>query len=556
MSYLLEIFGKGLIGSLWSVFGERLRSYQGNISSLKIQFRERPEDPELLLKLAVSYYREGNFTEAWNYAEKLLEYAADSEETIAIAACIFERLGQKQSALDLMETYVEESGREDGGILFAIGFYYEMLGDIHRAEMYYQKSLQVAPTLCNAHQRLAAIKFRNGDVDSAASHYRELCKIDPEDVESRIILAGILLNAGKIQEASTEYQIALTIEPDNWAIEDKLVDSHIKSGRYEEAIQLLLEAIEREGEFPELYLQLAELYGKLGQDEDAEYYYKQAIKIHPGYLEAMIKYGTYQLRKGKFLACAELFSKAIDINDRLLTAYTGLAIAQHYLGLEDKSVETIELAEAIEPNTSILFAEVAKLELKASAFKEASEYLNPSADNKAISDNLIELQTQRFKQALAQYPERADWHYRLGLLLKAQNKLSQSAEEFRKAIEINPDYVKARIKLGLVLKELGEKEEAIEHLKRAVLLEPGYSDVYYQLGLIYADQSQYKLAVEHFQESLKRNGKNINALAALAQGLINLGVPQKAKDALQTIIEIAPNSEQAELAKQKLTEIQ
>lgn len=555
MAYVIEIFGKGLVGSLWSIFGQELRDYQSDISSINVQLRERPTDTELMLRMAVSLYRSGQLSEALRFVEELLEICPEDRRVIAIAACVYERIGQKENALDLMETYVQENDIEDASFYFAIGIYYEMLGNTSRAEIYYKKSLLVTPNLCNAHHRLAAMKFKNGDINGAVEHYRELCKIDPEDIDSRLLLAGMLLNAGRMKDASEEYKIALTIEADNWAKEDKEVEECVRKGYYQEAIDLLVESLEKEGDFPEIHLQLAELYARTGNLSDAEYHYQKAIEIHPGYLEAIIRFGTYMVERARFLEAAELFSRAIDVNDRLLIGYIGLAICQHYMRFDDKATEMIEMAEAIEPNSSILFAEVAKLELKASAVKEAREYLEPSADSRSISDSLIELQSQRFRTALKKHPERADWHYRLGLLLKVQNKLREAVSEFKKAIEINPDYVKARMKLALVLYQLGEKKEALEHLKKVVLLEPGYSDVYYQMGLIYADQSQFALAVECFQESLKRNGKNINALYALAQGLINLGLNRRAADALQAIIEIAPQSEKALLAKKKLAEL-
>jgi tetratricopeptide (TPR) repeat protein len=253
------------------------------------------------------------------------------------------------------------------------------------------------------------------------------------------------------------------------------------------------------------------------------------------------------------LPAAEWFSRAIEINDRLLNAYVGLAVAQYHTGLDKKASETVELAVSIEPNTTMLFGEVARLELKASAAKQAKDVLDSENDHRSVSKQLLDIQTHRFSEALESHPQRADWHYRYGLLLKAQGKTALAVESFGKAVQINPDYVKAMVKLGLSLYELGQKDESKKVLERAVLLEPGYADVHYQLGLIYSDQARYHLAVEEFEETLRRSGQNIDALAALAQALENIGMHEKARESWQAILEIAPESEQANVAKASLS---
>ncbi len=551
----MEILGKGLVGSLWSIFGKELIQYQSDPAKIKILLTEHSDNPELLLKAAVSYYRNSLFEQALDCVERISEFATNSDMTHIkyILACILERLGRRKAARNVLENLIQNNTQTDPSVYFAVGFLYETDNNIKQAEYYYTQALERANNLYNAHQRLAAIKFQQGQIEQAAEHYRQLCKIDPEDIDSRLILAGILLNSGKPREASAEYQIALTIEPDNWVIEDERVNAYVKAHQYQQAIDLLHDALEKQGEFPDIYLQLAELYAKIGEDELAQQYFEKTLELHPGYLEAMIKFGTYHIQRGRYSQAAECFSQAIEINDRLLNAYVGLAVAQYHLGQNTRASQTVDLASAIEPNSSMLFAEVARLELKASAAHEAREYLTQNADNREIANQLLEIQTQRFTQAIEEHPERADWNYRLGLLLKAQGRLTQAAEYFKRAVEINPDYVKALVKLALVLKELGETEQAKQYLERAMILEPSYSDVHYQLGLIYAKQSEYQLAIEHFQKSLESNGRNINALSAMAQALENIGLRSQASLAWQSIIELAPDSEKSKLTDSHIT---
>ncbi len=552
MSQLLEIMGRGLVGSLWCVFGQKLHPFKSDSQILKIHLQERPNDPDLLLKAAVTAYRENLPEKALDFARRLADLQPDLIEAGLILACILERLGRRDQAIQVLDQLLDKDHQMDTALNFALGILHETAKNEPKAMYYYKEALETTPNLVNSYQRLAAMALRHQQTGEAIGHYQNLCEIDPEDVQNRILLAGLYMNDGQPKKALAEYQIALTIEPDNWQTENDVVRAYVKSGQIEAAVETLESLLEKQGEFPDTYLQLADLHARLGNVEKAEKCFTKAIEIHPGYLEAMVKFGTFHLRLGRYLQAAEWFSRAIDANDRLLNAYVGLSVAQYHTGLKDKASETIELATAIEPNTTMLFAEVARLELKASAAKEAKAYLEPQTDNKAVAKELLDIQIDRFAAAVENHPDRADWHYRLGLLLKAQGKIAHAAGEFRKAVEINPDYVKALVKLGLALCELGQKDEARQFLQRAVILEPSFTDVHYQLGLIYADQARYRLAVEEFEETLRKNGRNVDALAALAQALENIGMHDRAKSSWQAIIELAPESEQAKIAKATL----
>ena len=553
MAQLLEILGKGLVGSLWSIFGRNLQPYKGDTRLIKIHLQERPEDDDLLLKAAVSFYREGLVEKANEYAQSLVQRQPERLEGQLIQACVLEGLGRRADAADVLQKLIEKATPTDPGLYFALGFLYETIKNEQQASYYYHEALEVMPTLVNSHQRLAAIALRHQQMDTTISHYQALCKIEPDDINNRVLLAGLYLNNGQARKAVAEFQIAMTIEPDNWETENEMVRACIKAGDYKKAIELLEEHLEKHGEFPDTYLQMAELYGRQGDDVKARQYYQKAIEIHPGYLEGMVKFGTYHLKMGRFLQAAEWFSKAIDVNDRLMNAYIGLAVAQYHTEQSNKATETIELAQAIEPNTTMLFAEVARLELKASAAREAKDYLNPAVDQRQLAKELLAVQAERFTTALEEHPERADWHYRYGLLLKAQGETAAAADEFRLAVKINPDYVKALVKLGLALKELGENDEAKSCLERAVTLKPEFTDVHYQLGLIYADQARYRLAIEEFEETLHGSCGHVDAMAAMAQALETIGLHDESQASWQAIIELAPESEQAKLARASLS---
>jgi len=553
MSQLLEVLGKGLVSSLWCIFGKHLSRFEGKVEPLRIRLVERPNDPELLITAAVSCYRGGKYDQALLHLDRLAAQDAGYQTEIAMTrACVFEALGHRDKAIDVLKELDSRMEEPNAGVLFSIGELCETTERVDEAMEYYTRAAEISSSLYNAHQRLAAIRVVRGQIERAIEHYQQLCHIDPMDTEARVTLGCLLLNSGQPRRAVGEFQVALTIEPDNWALQNDLVAAQDRAGQYEQAIDTLKQLMDKHGEFPDSYLQMAELEIKLGRDDEAMDCFQKALELHPNYLEAIVKFGTHHLRMGRYIEAAETFSRAVETNDRLLNAYVGLAVAQQHAGWTDRAAETIDLAVAVEPNTTMLFGEIAKLELKASAAEKAQAYLKDDGDPAETGSELLRIQTDRFSEALQQCPNRADWHYRYGLLLKAQGHTAQAIGAFEEAVAINPHYVKAMVKLGLSLFELGETDRARSCLEQAVTLEPSYADLHYQLGLIYANQQSYYLAVEEFENSLKRNGGDVRVRVALAQALENIGMVDRARASWKAVLELAPHTEQAKLAEMAL----
>ncbi len=239
----------------------------------------------------------------------------------------------------------------------------------------------------------------------------------------------------------------------------------------------------------------------------------------------------------------------MEINDRLLAGYVGLAVAQYELGDVAEANASLDMALGAEPNSTLLFSEMARLQLKMGAARESKRYVGSSETHPSSRrgadlavDDLVARQIDRHREAIRQRPNHADLHYRLGLLLRHCNETEEAIQCFRQAVAINPTYVKALIKLGLCLKESGQIEAAVEPLRRAAELDPHDADLHYALGLIFADQRKFSLAVEQFETALSRDPKNIDFHANLALALQNMGLVDRAAASWQTLCDMLPET--------------
>ena len=198
---------------------------------------------------------------------------------------------------------------------------------------------------------------------------------------------------------------------------------------------------------------------------------------------------------------------------------------------------------------------------------------------------------REFLKAEALYPDDPFLQNDLGLTYKAKKRLNLATKHFKKALELKPDYAPAKNNLGAVYLDKKEWDTAIKYFK-VVSENMLYATPYIalsNLGWAYYNKKEYTLSETYYLKALDLEPKFINAqrglgLTYIAMGRIDEGVKifekavkdypkfaplyddlarvyvlsndyEKALDAYQKVIELAPGSPiaaEAEKAAQRI----
>lgn len=574
MSFLLESLGRGLLGRLSGAF-EALTAAPEAPRNPADETPADPRDTLAHVRVGSRLLRDGQAAAALREYQQALSIDENCRPARIGLACAHDDLSEPERALAELRTLQREDAANPA-ILFCIGYCHERCERETEAVNYYRDALAICPTLRNAHERLAAIFLRRGNVDMAIRHYTELCRLDPDQVELHLTLANLLLRSGDAVGAVRRFEKALSLEPDNWAVHNDAVSAYEEAGLIREAIEHLHKLLEHKPDDAAARLRLGDLYSRIGNDAAATAQYQRAVEQVPDFLEANVKMGTQHLRAGRHQEAARWFAFALELNDRLLSAYVGLGIAQRAAGRPSEAESAFELARHVEPNSTLLFGEIARMHLKSAAGQAANEWLNPAAaddligtdatasggacanaadmhgtsqaedtppraEDSAVGD-LMAIQIERHRRALELHPNHADLHYRLGLLLRNRGQLNEAIDRYRAALTINPCYAKALIKLGVALHESGRIDEAVDAFTRALEVQPEYVDLHYRLGLLFAQRQQFELAVERFEHALRANPGNLECQANLALALQNMGLIDRAHATGQVIRDATPEA--------------
>ena len=511
MSQLLEILGKAI-----TVDTAELIWYWLDAAGLQANDKERDQLTRLDKAIQlVSEMKHGEATEQLRI--HLFEKPACIHGRLAaVGICLHN--GRLQQAIDeLNSVYMRQPTNTMA--LYALGHCYERLGKESQAIEFYQDCLKFKRYLELPAQRLAAIYYKNGRIDRAIEQYEILQSEYPEDISTLITLGHLYMTEGKDEQAMATFNKAILMHPDNFHAEDDEADRLIAEGQLYEAIEQIDDYLRDQPNRTDLLLRRADVLRMLGSTTDAVSQYEAVVRMCPNLLEGAIKLGTQYLQMDQDEPAAELFNRAVEINDKIVDAYIGLASSQKSAGAASDALGTLSLAAAIQPNSSLLLAETANLRYKA-GLGECLVSQNGKGDSAALNQAVIVAHCQQ----VAQRPQNSDLRYRLGVLMLNVGRIEDATKSFEAALEVNPLYARARNKLAICLFEADRKREALDCLPGRDRLDKDTLDLHYKTALLYCHRLKFASSLLNLEHHLEKNFAHSDATVNISVILQNLGL--------------------------------
>ncbi|XP_007252475.3 protein O-mannosyl-transferase TMTC2 [Astyanax mexicanus] len=282
-------------------------------------------------------------------------------------------------------------------MLYNLGLLLQEGERFSEALQYYKLAIGSRPTLASAYLNTGIILVSQGNVDEAKRTFQTCAGIPDENLKDphahKSSVTSCLYNLGKLLHEQGQQEEALYM--------------------YKEAVKIM----PRQFAPQSLYNMMGEAYMRLNKLEEAGHWYRESLKAKPDHVPAHLTYG------------------------KLLSIMGQTAEAEHYF------LKATEL----EPTKGNCYMHYGQFLLEQSRLTEAA----------VMAEKAAELDSSEF-----------DVVFSAAHMLR-QASLNEAAEMYyRKAADLRPDYAAALMNLGAILHLNGKLKEAEANYLRALQLKP------------------------------------------------------------------------------------
>ena len=259
---------------------------------------------------------------------------------------------------------------------------------------------------------------------------------------------------------------------------------------------------------PEYYHQLAEAHDRLGNDETAAKWFRQALERDHAYLPSIRNLGATLTRMGRYREAAEILR-------------TGGSDAAALNNLGEALLSDGPAVPAVEVLRRALQAD----QDSPQALNNLGRALMRTGDGKGAEE--------AWRSALRVQPDFARAHANLANRLHAAGNWDEARRHFEEAL-LDPADALARFNYGTALAERGSLDQAERRLREAVKLDAQLADAHLNLGNVLVLRGRFSEAIPHFQDALRTSPGGGRAMLSLGVALAQSGRLAEAAEQFRT----------------------
>ncbi|XP_041341859.1 protein O-mannosyl-transferase TMTC1 [Pyrgilauda ruficollis] len=326
--------------------------------------------------------------------------------------------------------------------------------DVVEAKDYYRRALQLNPQHNRALFNLGNLLKSQGKKEEAVILLRDSIKYGPEFADAYSSLASLLAEQERLKEAEEVYKAGIENCPESSDLHNNYGVFLVDTGSPERAMSHYRQAILLSPAHHVAMVNLGRLHRSLGQNKEAEVWYKRALKVSRK-AEILSPLGALYYNTGRYEEALQVYREAAALQPSSKDIRLALAQVLAMMGRTKEAEkmtnhilnEDVECLECYR----LLSAIYSKQELYAKALEaiEKALQLKPK-DPKVISELF----------------------FTKGNQLREQNLLDKAFESYKRAVELNPDQAQAWMNMGGIEHIKGSYITARDYYEKALQLIP------------------------------------------------------------------------------------
>lgn len=421
--------------------------------------------PFLLLLRATSYFASDQNEKAINDATQALRLKPDLLPTYQIRAAAYAELENFTPAL-ADANYLVQSSPTNGLVYFIRGEIYREKGDLKESDVDYTRALALDADLGVAYVGRGRVHHVLREYESAIAYFDKALTAKKPDPEGLLYRGLAYQRMKKLDRALSDFNQYISLFPTDENGYSFRADAYDAKGEPDKATEDYSKAIELKGDDSDLFSSRGAIYEKQGETEKALKDYTRAIDLSP----TVIKYwsrGTALRRLKNYGAALQDFDKAIAIDPRFPFVWLSRAATRLNFAITNGGMKALDQSIA-----------------------DYSEYIRQQPSG------------------FLGFEGRA-------IAYKAKGELSKAVDDYTKAIELKPDETDWYLARADIYDKQKALDLAISDLTAVIRLKPS-SDLYRKRGIAFTKSYDWGRAIADFENALKLDPIDYNALLGLA----------------------------------------
>ncbi|HEY9746568.1 MAG TPA: tetratricopeptide repeat protein [Oculatellaceae cyanobacterium] len=419
---------------------------------------QAPDEPEVLVRIAKTFYLQGKYEKAERYAGKALELSGTKcglGDAYLLLGEIARRKGQLNQSVEYLARAIQVGGLQSAGAR------YEFWRVMREA---LQERFSVLPLFSGGYALLTAVLLTPFQKDSAVS----LGKLW---LLAQLPMAWLQSEAGIGEEGGLQ----------------RCLDLY----RYFPGSALLGNLIGR-------------LYQEKGQFDEAKYWFESVIRRHPSKPEAYALLARLLEHQEAYLEMMEVYQKLLELQPGNPHVWCNLANSAYFAQSYRESLKAYETAlrlgkdrrwkAMVAQSIANIYADIFQNHDAALAYYRLSQELDPSDVENYIQQGLLYFQKEdydnaerTYQMALSIAPDNPRLYCNIGYLRWSTGDIDSAILFYEKAIALDSQYEIPLNNLGVIyLDTLGDIQKAIELFSQAITLNDHYALAHYNLGRAYS----------------------------------------------------------------------
>ncbi|RHW41255.1 hypothetical protein D1B31_10005 [Neobacillus notoginsengisoli] len=356
-----------------------------------------PGEGEIIVLLAEAYIDHDEEEKAI----LLLEEIDTDEPSYGEALLLLADLYQMQGLIEVSERKLllaKDQLPNEPVVTFALAELYSSMGEVGKAIDYYNEVLKVQDEIAgiSIHQRLAENLSAVGAFEESLPYFEKALQNNIE-INTLFGFAFTALQAGYSRTAIERFEELKNLDPEYHSLYLHLAKAYELEENLEKAFEAVQEGIRQDEFNKDLMFYGGKIALKLGREEEAEQYFREAIALDPGFSEAALTLNKLFIHQERFSDVIDLL-EAIDVDEHADPQFFwDAAIAYHGLEEYPKALEHYEAAYIYYKNNEdflkdygYFLIEEGKTALAAEVFKQLAKRNPVNEEYADLVDRLTE----------------------------------------------------------------------------------------------------------------------------------------------------------------------